>query len=238
VNFTDLSTGDPLEWIWTFPGGTPGAYVGQTPPPIVYNTPGTYDVALFISNAAGTSTEEKIDYITVGDAPVAEFSGDPTNLYAGETVDFTDLSTNNPDEWLWEFEGAEPASSTLQNPAEIRYPTAGTYDVTLTVTNIFGEDELLKENYIDVMPVGLHENSTGLVYLYPNPNNGIFKLNNPGMLELQIKVYNLMGQLLQTSVSSTDNLDFNLQTLGKGIYFLQIRDTESGQEAVRKVVVN
>jgi PKD repeat protein len=237
VNFTDLSTGDPTEWVWTFPGGSPGAFVGQTPPAIAYNTAGSYDVILYISNAAGTSTEVKTDYITVGDAPVADFSGDPTNLYAGETVDFSDLSTNSPDTWLWEFEGAEPASSTLQNPAEIRYPTAGTYDVILTVTNIFGEDTLLKENYIDVLPVGLDENGTGLVYLYPNPNYGQFNLKNPGMLNLEIRVYNIVGEMVESTVTQNETIGFNLESLGTGVYFLQIREVETGQLATRKVIV-
>jgi PKD repeat protein len=237
VNFTDLSTGDPLEWIWTFPGGTPGAYVGQTPPAITYNTPGTYNVALYISNAAGTSTEEKIDYINVGDAPDAEFSGNPTNLFAGETVDFTDQSTNSPASWLWEFEGAEPSSSTLQHPSTIRYPVEGTYDVTLTVTNIFGEDELLKENYIDVMPVGLDENGGGLIYLYPNPNNGNFNLANPGSLRLEIRVFNMVGELVEGMTTTQETIRFEMESLGRGVYFLQIRDVNDGQMATRKVVI-
>jgi PKD repeat protein len=223
--------------VWTFPGGTPGAYIGQTPPPIAYNTAGTYNVILYISNAAGTSTEEKINYINVGNAPAADFSANPTSLYAGETVDFTDLSTNIPDTWLWEFEGGQPATSAVQNPASILYPVEGNYDVTLTVSNIFGSDEMLKENYIDVLPVGIGENQAGLVYIYPNPNNGVFNVANPGNLSLEIRVFSLLGEMVQSSTTSQGVTGFNLEGLGKGIYFIQIRDIESGQKASRKVVV-
>ncbi len=237
VNFTDLSTGDPTQWIWTFPGGSPGSHIGQNPPPVTYNTPGTYDVALFISNAAGTSTREKTDYIQVGDAPAADFSGTPTSLFAGETVDFTDLTANSPDSWSWVFEGGEPATSSLQHPSSIRYPVAGTYDVTLTVNNIFGEDVLLKENYIDVMPVGLDENGKGLVYIYPNPNDGVFNLNNPATLDLYIRVFNVLGEMVQSYSVNEETVRFDLQSLGSGIYFIRIMDAANGETATRKVMI-
>ena len=37
--------------------------------------------------------------------PVAGFSASGTELCVGECVDFADLSTNQPDEWMWYFEG-------------------------------------------------------------------------------------------------------------------------------------
>jgi hypothetical protein len=58
------------------------------------------------------------------------------------------------------------------------------------------------------------------------------------LLELEIYVFNLMGQLVQASQSSDLYLNFDLQSLGKGIYFLQVSDKVTGQNAVRKVVVN
>ena len=50
VTFTDMTTGNPLDWEWTFEGGIPATFSGQTPPPIAYNTPGRYDVTLESSN--------------------------------------------------------------------------------------------------------------------------------------------------------------------------------------------
>ncbi len=237
VNFTDLSTGDPDTWIWTFIGGEPGAYVGQTPPPVTYNTPGTYNVALFISNAAGTSTREKTDYIQVGDAPVADFSATPVSLYAGESVDFTDQSANAPTSWAWTFEGGTPSSSTDQNPSDIVYAAAGVYDVTLSVTNAFGTSETTKEDFIDVMPVGVGENAAGLIQIYPNPNNGAFNLKNPSSLNLEIKVYNMTGTVVRNFSSDSQIIGVDIESHGKGIYFVRITDLESGQSAHRQVVV-
>ena len=65
INFTDQSTGNPTNWSWTFTGGTPGSSSGQNPTGIRYNTPGTYTVTLVASNADGSDTETKTNFITV-----------------------------------------------------------------------------------------------------------------------------------------------------------------------------
>lgn len=76
VVFTDLSLGDITEWTWTFEGGEPATYSGQNPPEIFYNTEGTFDVTLLVSNGADTDELTYVDYIEVIDLPA------PTNLVA------------------------------------------------------------------------------------------------------------------------------------------------------------
>ena len=84
-----------------------------------------------------------------GQAPVAEFTASATTITEGDTVDFTDLSSNNPDTWDWTFAGGTPGSSTQQNPV-ITYNTAGTYTVILTASNAYGNDTETKVDYITV----------------------------------------------------------------------------------------
>ena len=150
VSFTDMSTNNPTSWNWSFSGGTPTSSTTQNPQ-VVYNSPGTYNVSLTVSNAFGTDTKTKIKYITVLDlsVPVADFTATPTTVYAGETVSFTDLSTNNPTSWNWSFSGGTPTSSTTQNP-QVVYNSSGTYNVSLTVSNAFGTDTKTKTDYIHV----------------------------------------------------------------------------------------
>jgi len=81
--------------------------------------------------------------------PVADFSGSPTAIMEGQTVSFTDLSTNNPTSWSWSFPGGTPSTSTEQNPS-VTYSTIGTYDVSLTATNSAGSSTETKTAYIDV----------------------------------------------------------------------------------------
>jgi len=65
VTFTDLSYYNPTSWTWTFTGGTPSTYSGPTPPPITYNTAGTYTVELTVTNSNGSDTKTEAAYITV-----------------------------------------------------------------------------------------------------------------------------------------------------------------------------
>jgi len=83
-------------------------------------------------------------------APVARFSGTPTSGSAPLTVQFTDLSTGSPTSWNWSFQGGNPSSSTVQNPTNITYSTAGVYNVSLTVGNGTSVDTETKTGYITV----------------------------------------------------------------------------------------
>lgn len=64
VHFSDLSTGNPTGWLWTFPGGSP-ANSTQENPTVVYNTAGDYDVTLKVTRQGETHTTTKEDYIKV-----------------------------------------------------------------------------------------------------------------------------------------------------------------------------
>lgn len=66
---------------------------------------------------------------------VADFTASATALSVNGSTNFTDLSVGNPVSWSWQFPGATPSSSTLQNPLGITYPAAGSYDIILTVTD-------------------------------------------------------------------------------------------------------
>jgi PKD repeat protein len=85
--------------------------------------------------------------------PVADFAASATIIYEGDSVTFTDLSTNGPNSLDWSFDGGIPATSTQQNPT-VTYNTAGTYDVSLTATNICGSDTETKVDYITVQVQG------------------------------------------------------------------------------------
>jgi len=154
ISFTDLSTNTPTSWQWSFPGGIPLISISQNPANICYNTAGIYDVQLIATNAGGSDTLIKTAYIQVDTCPLlppaANFIASDTMICEGDCINFTDLSTDTPTSWQWSFPGGIPSSSSTQNPANICYDTAGTYDVTLIATNAFGSDTLLKTNYIQV----------------------------------------------------------------------------------------
>lgn len=183
VNFTDLSTGGPTSWSWTFTGGTPANSSTQNPTNIQYNTAGIYPVSLTVSNGTGSDTETKNNYITVGDPPpIADFIANMTSIPVGGMVNFTDLSAGVPTSWNWTFTGGTPASSTAQNPNGVQYNTAGVYPVSLTVSNAAGSDNETKVNYItvggsagDKVCDTLHYPLTGNLIMYSiRYSNGVY----------------------------------------------------------------
>ncbi len=82
--------------------------------------------------------------------PAAAFSANFTTVTVGGSVQFTDLSTNNPTSWSWIFNGGTPSSSSSQNPT-ITYNAVGIYTVSLTATNAAGSDTETKTDYINVV---------------------------------------------------------------------------------------
>ncbi|MCB0381375.1 MAG: PKD domain-containing protein, partial [Flavobacteriales bacterium] len=75
VTFTDqsISPNTITTWNWTFTGGTPSSFVGQTPPPITYSAAGNYTVSLTVTdNLSGTDVETKTNYINVFTAGVCD----------------------------------------------------------------------------------------------------------------------------------------------------------------------
>ncbi len=81
-------------------------------------------------------------------SPVPQFTANITTVPVSTGVNFTDETLYEPTSWLWEFEGGEPSVSTEQNPSNIVYWLAGTYDVSLTVSNPVGTNTITKQNYI------------------------------------------------------------------------------------------
>lgn len=65
VLFFDESGCSPDSWSWSFPGGIPSSYSGETPPPITYNVIGIYDVSLSVTKNGVSETTIKPNSINV-----------------------------------------------------------------------------------------------------------------------------------------------------------------------------
>ena len=79
-------------------------------------------------------------------APVADFTSNETISCSG-LIEFTDMSTDVPQRWLWNF--GDGNIDSVQNPVHM-YTQSGTYSVSLEVTNTLGGDTLVKTSFITV----------------------------------------------------------------------------------------
>src|SRR5258706_11483966 len=87
INFNDLSAGNPNSWQWNLGNGTIST---KQSPSVSYFNSGTYTVTLKISNATGKDSITKINYITVYEYPIIDFSVSNASGCFPLKVNFTD----------------------------------------------------------------------------------------------------------------------------------------------------
>ena len=144
--FIDTSVGNPTSWSWDFGDGQSSGE--QFPPLHLYNKDGTYTVSLTVKNIFGQDTEVKTNLITVKQGPQVDFKADRTQVSVEQFVTFTDLSTNNPTDWKWDF--GDGTSGTGQRPDHV-YHQPGSYSVGLTASDAYTTLSHTKKNYITVV---------------------------------------------------------------------------------------
>lgn len=131
--FTDVSTVDApysiTEWAWDIGANGTVDHTTQSPTHL-FGDGGDYTVELTVTSNTGC-TSSTIANVPVTLAPTAAFGSGP--VCRDFTSQFTDASLGSPNQFAWDFD--DGSSSTAQNPGHI-YATEGTYNVTLTVTNV------------------------------------------------------------------------------------------------------
>lgn len=113
--------------------------------------------------------------------PIADFVSDLNFSCDGE-IQFTDLSTNVPYSWYWDF--GDGNNSIFQNPIHT-YINNGIYDVTLISSNFYGSDTIKFSQYIEIdstnllVPVGYNPNTLSYCCDYGISRVQLANINNP-----------------------------------------------------------
>ena len=183
VNFTDQSTDSPTAWSWTF--GDNGTSTLQNPSH-TYTSAGTDTVALTATNANGSDTCTKSNYITISPFQ-ANFTASPTWGPPPLAVQFTDASLNSATAWSWTF--GDGGTSTVRNPSHT-YSSAGYYTVSLYASNAYGNNTCTKTNFITVCSSYVYVYPTA--YSMPYPPGGDQHLVSGSLTDLQAPDGNCM----------------------------------------------
>jgi len=164
IQFTDQSVENGgaaiLSWYWDFDdplSGTSNVSYQQSPTHI-FTTARSYRVFLMttnINNCFDTISKTVI----INELPTADFSAD--TACSGVETHFADLSAANGGiitSWDWNFGDGTPHSH-QQNPSHL-FTGAGTYPVTLVVTNTSGcTHVIVKQIKVNPLPVASFSNS-------------------------------------------------------------------------------
>ncbi|HZK06968.1 MAG TPA: T9SS type A sorting domain-containing protein [Bacteroidales bacterium] len=139
---------------------------------VFFTTPGCYQFFVYDSGGDGLATYyslrsyvngvlvtiksggsfayvDETQFTALAEGVAAAFSSSATSGCQMFSVDYTDMSYGTVTSWNWTFEGGTPATSTQQNPT-VSYTNAGTFDVSLTVSDGTHNNTFNAPNYITV----------------------------------------------------------------------------------------
>ncbi len=175
--------------------------------------------------------------------PIADFVADNVDVLEGDTVTFTDSSTNNPTSWAWTFEGGTPPTSTDAAPTVV-YNSEGSYDVSLITSNVAGtSDEVAKPDYITVGVLNVDEALQNSLKVYPNPTSGILniQIGDTNGEAVSIEVYDLLGRSLLKKdnvelIGSQNATQLNLTSISQANQTMIIKITVGGLSGTYKVI--
>lgn len=131
----------------------------------VFGQPGTFDIALTVTDDTGNedtiiysvtvSGEAAIDSNVSFQPPVADFSYMPAQPQTGETVSFNGTSSSDFDgvisAYAWDLNGDGQTDSS-ESIASTTYYAAGTYNVSLTVTDNGGNSDTVTYSLVITGP--------------------------------------------------------------------------------------
>lgn len=139
LTFIDRSSdtdGFIVRWLWDFGDGNTST---SASPVHSYWKAGSYSITLTVWDDDGSNASHSVTLMVRNRPPAANFTCSPEILHSLEEVCFTDLSYDLDGEilsWNWSF--GDGVWSTEKNPSH-RYDSPGEYNVTLKVTDDWGD---------------------------------------------------------------------------------------------------
>ena len=187
---------------------------------------GTYIVTA--TSACGSFSDTAV--VVNKPLPVAGFS----LLNVGLTGVFTNTSTGGTS-YLWDF--GDGQTSTEFSPSHV-YNSAGTYSVTLTVTNECGSDTH-GPLPVTVVNAGIEEAAGNLqVSLFPNPTDGLFTVTVDGLgsAATVLTVIDVTGKVVTTHnlPAGVNQVTLDATEFASGVYSVKISNSEL-QKVIRLV---
>ncbi|SEW30931.1 PKD domain-containing protein [Chitinophaga arvensicola] len=204
--YVELDITDPIvSYAWNFGDGATST---DARPHHVFTAQGTYTVSITVTTAGGcTATGTTI--IMAGTKPVVDFVATPLKSCAKDPVQFTNLSVPRGTSWTWIFV-QDNSTSTDENPNHT-FNEIGNHDIILEVNNNGCVEQLIKRNYIQIIPpIARFETAPDCV----NPYHRKFTDNSTfGPIPTPVKTW--LWEFGENGATSTDqNPDFTYLTTG------------------------
>lgn len=211
---------------------------GSTTRSITVKEAGDYSVVVSYVNQ-DLDCESTSEPVTVEEmpAPVAAFSFESGDTFTGLPIQFNDESTD-AQTWQWDFGDGE--ISTDQHP-EHTFDSQATFNVTLTVTNANGCQDVAENNVAVV--TGIEDALHSLVTVHPNPSQAdkiTVSITGIAAKQVDLKLLDVRGHELHTAlfknVHEKFDTTFSTAHYSTGMYMLVLN--VDGRTVTKKVLIN
>jgi molybdopterin-binding protein len=168
------------------------------------------------------------------------YAGDPlvpmiSNNYSGSgapgSATWTPLTaTLSPGGWVYTSSGDVDVSSVNGTSVYIAFK----YTSSTTAASTWELDDVL---VMGIPIVGIDEHSAIDFNVSPNPSKGMVKLTFSGNEQKDVKIVNILGNVVASRITTQSTETFDLTSLSNGIYFVQVKSENSSKMTTKKLVI-
>ncbi len=250
IQFINQSEGNASSYLWDFGDGTNST---EESPYHTYNEPGLYTVSLTITNASGSITETKVDYITVNainNSPTISLPDSFTFIEDGHlVVDFgnyiEDVDAN--DQLVLSQDNGQYITSSING---LVCTFSAQEDWNGSETLYFTVDDQFEQRSIrlDSRRNRAIATDSVLVIVTPsddpiyveNPIDDLYEPMNSGLMQISLenRFIDIDNEIVSIEVTGNTNLDLVDASIGDGLLLLDIPDNTFGIAEIQVTAYN
>ncbi|MBP6416130.1 MAG: PKD domain-containing protein [Chitinophagaceae bacterium] len=213
-------TQSSFTYLWDFgdPASGPLNTSTGSSPSHIYNTAGPFTVTLQITSGAGCVNTKTIIVNTIHPQPTGSFTSNKDDVCVGQSFTFTDNSNpadGTTQQWNWTMGDGNVRTSSSFN---YTYGTAGSYDVSLFITNSFGCRSTTFTKTVTVNPYPVVNAGPDLFILQDGSDTiqPIITAINPTYLWTPNLYFLSSNTILNPIVKGVDDITYTLTVTGRG----------------------
>jgi hypothetical protein len=210
TDFTNTSM-NSTSYQWIFQGAVPATSTDADPTNICYSTPGSYDVTLIATNAAGNDTLQLNNYMVVYPTPP------PQGItQSGDTL----FANAGAQSYQWYQDGnIKPGATQYFYVAQ----SSGSFNVVATDANGCEVEAVIFDVLADINQL---EVGNLQLAIFPNPAKDLITIHSESFIINSVIVYNSLGEMLITILPDKDlagkEMNIDLSSVSPGIYLAEI----------------
>ena len=204
---------------------------------IQFNGAGQYTLTVQHYTACGTSAVRTLS-ITVNEPPQPVILG-PQIVNFNSTVEFTVADPDPNSLYSWDVTGATSFTGNDESVSVLWGKDPGNVNVMETTTSGCRTRETKAVTIDPSTIVGIDDSNAieAGVNVYPNPTHNDILVESNLTAELNVRIYNLMGQQYDVrAVQPFSSNTFSLARAPKGMYLVEISSSNGKSRVVKKII--